>query len=195
MSHDEGWRIAEYLPKLLFPIDKHTASTAAHKELNARTLRWVEPLDFFQVVVRGTKIEPIIHVALPFGQGIALLQKLESRRLRHNIRHIEHSRHTPSGSGPRLALHRGFVREARFSHVNMTVNDARKQEERLISLSFGEGWGEVCYPPILNANGRLKAFAFVHDCDILYGELVNHHRLTFKYGYKGTKKRAKRQMS
>ena len=177
MRHDECRRRTEYLPKLLFLIDEHTSGTAAHKELHTRTLSWVEPFDFLQVVIRSTKIETIIHMTLPFSKGITLLQKLESSGLRHDIRHIKHSRHASSGSGSRLTLHRSLMRKTWLTHMNVLIDDARKQDKLLSPTFEGDrrGFLNLYYLSILNANGRLIALALIHDCYILYNEGADLH--------------------
>lgn len=174
MAHDECWRRTEYLPERRFFIHKHTARTATHKELNARRLRGVEPLYLCQVIVRGSQIETIIHMASMLGKSITFLQKLKRGGLRHDIRHIENSCHTTSGSSPRLAFHRGFMREARLSHVNMTVNNARKQVVSIFAPFLGECF-YLLNASILNDDRCLIALTFIDYSCVLYDDSAACH--------------------
>ena len=179
---NECWRVAENVTERFFPIDKHISCAAAHEEFHARTRYWVESFDVLDVVVRGTKIEAIIHVAAPFSKGIAFLQELERGSLGNDIRHVEHSRHATSGSSPRLALHRGLMRKTRVTHMDMLIDDARQQEtvgtiDQLIAIMNGQLCfsGNLSDTTVLNEDRSPKALTFIDYSYVLYDDSAACH--------------------
>ena len=181
MRHNKRRRRTENLPNLLLFINKHAASATAHEEFHARTRCRVKMLNLFDVVACSPKIKAVVNMASRLGKSITFLQELKRSRLRHDVWHIENRCHTASASSPRLALHRSLMRQTRLSHVNVTVNDARQQEEGLLLLFLLTSSlflrTYLRYPPIFNKDGRLIALALIDNSNILYEEPAFFHLL------------------
>ena len=80
------------------------------------------------IVVGGPKEETVIHVALLSGQGEFSFERLECRRLRHRIGHIEIGGHPTSCCCTALRIDIGLLRQTRLTKVDMIVDDAWQYE-------------------------------------------------------------------
>ena len=151
-------------------IHQHISRRTAHKQFDARNTVLVELVEQCHIIIRSPKEETVVHMTLLSSQSELLLKRLQRRRLRNGIRHIEIGGHTASGRSPALTLDVSLLRQTRLTEMHMIVDDtweyktSRSIYDR-VSRYFGidVSCNNLLYLLIFDDDRTIESFSFVDN--------------------------------
>ena len=128
MYHDGEPGGSKDLLQSLATVNEHITCRTTHKEFDAWNAFRIQLRKQLHIIIRRTKVEAVVHMALLSSQLIFILKGFDCRSLRNGIRHIKISRDTTCRSRTTLAVDIGLLRQTWLTEMHMVVDHTRQNK-------------------------------------------------------------------
>ncbi len=127
VGNDDNWCAGKNSVEDLFAVDEHCSGRSTHEYFDAAGLVDLQLAKFLEVFVHRPEIESVIGTAATLCCGIFCGQRVASRRLRIDIRHVHETRDSACRSRPRFRRHIALVSETGLAKVDLVIDHAWQQ--------------------------------------------------------------------